>query len=77
MRPPKHPRPDPCLPSVNCGLPYWQRWNQIPGLIMVFEIAGFLTGVAGIGLGLWIMHKRDKTAVFSGIYGQHGGKQRA
>lgn len=44
---------------------------------MVFEVAGFLTGVAGIGLGLLYLHKRDSSAVFSGIYGQTGRKQRA
>lgn len=42
---------------------------------MVFEIAGFLTGVAGIGLGLLYLHMRDKSAVYSGIYGHSGRKQ--
>lgn len=44
---------------------------------MVFEIAGFLTGVVGIGLGFWVMYMRDSTTVVSGIYGHGNGKQRA
>lgn len=52
-------------------------WNRVLGWDMVFEIAGFLTGVAAIGVGFWVMHVRDRTAVFSGIYGQPVGKRRA
>lgn len=44
---------------------------------MVFEVAGFLTGVVGIGLGLWFMYVRDSSTVVSGIYGHRNGKQRA
>jgi hypothetical protein len=44
---------------------------------LVFEIAGFLTGVAGIGLGFLYLYRRDSTAVFSGIHGHANRKQRA
>jgi hypothetical protein len=50
---------------------------ELLGVGMVFEVAGFLTGVAGIGLGFLYLYMRDSTAVFSGIYGHANRKQRA
>ncbi len=44
---------------------------------MVFEIAGFLTGVAAIGIAFLLMYRRDSTTVVAGIYGHTTGKPRA
>lgn len=44
---------------------------------MVFEIAGFLSGVAGIGVCFWFLYMRDSSTVVSGVYGHGGRKQRA
>ena len=45
--------------------------------MMVFEIAGFLSGVAGIGAAFWFLYMRDSDRVMRGIYGERGGRQRA
>jgi hypothetical protein len=44
---------------------------------MAFEIAGFVSGVAGIALALWVLYRRDSSRVVQGIYGQARRKQQA
>lgn len=41
---------------------------------MLFEIAGFLTGIAGVGVAFWMLYRRDSGRVLSGIYGPGGGR---
>ncbi len=36
---------------------------------MLFEIAGFLAGVTGIGVAFWLLYQRDSSRVVQGIYG--------
>jgi hypothetical protein len=43
----------------------------------VFEFAGFVSGLAGIGLALWLLYRRDRSRVLRGVYGQTGGRQGA
>lgn len=47
------------------------------GGAMLFEITGFLSGVAGMGVALWLLHRRDSSRVLSGIYGLGRGRARA
>ncbi len=43
---------------------------------MLFEIAGFLSGVAGIGVAFWLLYQRDSSRVVASIYGTGGARQR-
>lgn len=43
----------------------------------MFEFAGFVSGLAGIGLALWLLYRRDRSRVLRGVYGQTGGRQGA
>ena len=43
----------------------------------MFELAGFFSGLAGIGLALWLLYRRDRSLVLRGVYGQTGGRQGA
>lgn len=44
---------------------------------MLFEIAGFLSGVAGMGVAFWVLYMRDSSRVMRGIYGWGRGRQGA
>lgn len=39
---------------------------------MVFEIAGFFAGLAGIGLALVVLYRRDHGRVVERVYGNPG-----
>ena len=43
----------------------------------MFEFLGFVSGLAGIGLALWLLYRRDRSRVLRGVYGQTGGRQGA
>ncbi|WP_395685208.1 hypothetical protein [Aestuariivirga sp.] len=43
---------------------------------MVFEIAGFFAGLAGIGLALFVLYRRDHGRIVQGVYGRAGRGQR-
>ena len=47
------------------------------GEIMLFEVLGFLSGVAGIGVGLWLLYHHDSRRVVEGVEGVRRGRQRA
>ena len=36
---------------------------------MFFEVAGFLSGVAGVGAAFWLLYQRDSTRVVASVYG--------
>jgi len=36
---------------------------------MLFEIAGFLSGVTSIAMALWLLHRRDSGRVMQAIQG--------
>lgn len=44
---------------------------------MVFEALGFLTGVAAMACGLWLLHRMDSERVMRGISGVRSGRQSA
>lgn len=44
---------------------------------MLFELLGFLSGVAAIGAGLWLLYQRDSSRVVEGVYGVARGRQGA
>lgn len=44
---------------------------------MVLEALGFLTGVAAMASGLWLLHRMDSERVMRGISGGRGGRQGA
>jgi hypothetical protein len=39
---------------------------------MLFEVAGFLSGVAGVGVAFWLLYQRDSTRVVANIYSTGG-----
>jgi len=41
---------------------------------MLFEVAGFLSGVAGVGVAFWLLYQRDSSRVVASIYGTPGGR---
>jgi hypothetical protein len=43
---------------------------------MLFEIAGFLCGVGGIGAAFWFLHRREADRVVASIYTRPGASQR-
>ncbi len=43
---------------------------------MLFEIAGFLCGVGGIGAAFWLLHRRDAERLVASIYTRQGLRQR-
>jgi hypothetical protein len=43
---------------------------------MGFEVAGFLSGVAGIGMALWVLHRRDRGRVIAGFDAGRGRNAR-
>ena len=43
---------------------------------MLFEIAGFVAGVTGIGIAFWLLYQRDSHRVVQGIYGRGRGVPR-
>ena len=43
---------------------------------MVFELAGFLCGVAGVGSAFLLMYRRDSSRVMRSIYAGAGLRQR-
>ena len=53
------------------------RTNLSLGGIMLFEVLGFLSGVAGIGAAFWLLYQRDSSRVVEGVYGVRRGRQRA
>lgn len=44
---------------------------------MVFEILGFLSGTAGIGVAFWLLYQRDSSRVVEGVYGVRRGRPQA
>lgn len=44
---------------------------------MLFEVMGFLFGVAGVGAAFWGLYQRDSSRVVEGVYGVRRGRQRA
>ena len=44
---------------------------------MLFEVLGFLSGVAGIGAAFWLLYARDSSRVVEGVYGVRRGRPRA
>jgi len=44
---------------------------------MLFEILGFVSGVAAIGAAFWLLYQRDSSRVVAGVYGVGRGRQRA
>ncbi len=43
---------------------------------MLFEVVGFLSGVAGVGVAFWLLYQRDRTRVVANIYGTGGARPR-
>jgi hypothetical protein len=43
----------------------------------VFEFLGFVSGLAGIGLAMFLLYRRDRSRVVRGFYGQTSGRQGA
>ena len=39
---------------------------------MLFEVAGFLSGVAAIAVAFWLLYQRDSSRVVADIYGVRG-----
>ena len=44
---------------------------------MLFEFAGFLSGVTAIGIAFWLLHRRDTGRVMEAIQGAAHRRQRA
>lgn len=44
---------------------------------MLFEVLGFLSGLAGIGAAFCLLYQRDSSRVVEGVYGVRRGRQRA
>ncbi len=44
---------------------------------MLFELLGFVSGLAGIGAAFWLMYQRDSSRVVEGVYGVRRGRHRA
>ena len=44
---------------------------------MLFEVLGFVSGVAAIGAAFWLLYEHDSSKVVEGIYGVRRGRQRA
>lgn len=44
---------------------------------MLFEVLGFLSGIAGIGTAFWLLYQHDSSRVVEGVYGVRRGRQRA
>jgi len=43
----------------------------------MLELAGFVSGLVGIGLALVLLYRRDRSRVVRRVYGQTGGRQGA
>ena len=43
----------------------------------MLELVGFVSGLVGIGLALWLLSRRARSRVVRRVYGQTGGRQSA